>query len=165
MCVFKYHAFIFFMRPPRWRYGTHTILFSDCLFVTKKVEKSLLEAENLSRMNIEEKSTDKNIIPIKYISKKLKSLENGLLSLTFPVRFSEIFLISEISLKFRIFDIDIDLFWETKLSHSEGSPWNCFIWRDEICTIKAKNKNKNVFIITVLKSQSLSKNAWWISPF
>jgi hypothetical protein len=22
MCVFKYHAFIFFMRPPRWRYGT-----------------------------------------------------------------------------------------------------------------------------------------------
>ncbi len=22
MCVFKYHDFIFFMRPPRWRYGT-----------------------------------------------------------------------------------------------------------------------------------------------
>ncbi len=22
MCVFKYHAFIFYMRPPRWRYGT-----------------------------------------------------------------------------------------------------------------------------------------------
>ncbi len=22
MCVFKYHAFIFFMRPPWWRYGT-----------------------------------------------------------------------------------------------------------------------------------------------
>ncbi len=24
MSVFKYHAFIFYMRPPRWRYGTTT---------------------------------------------------------------------------------------------------------------------------------------------
>jgi hypothetical protein len=39
-------------------------------------------------MNIEEKSTDKNIIPRKYISKKTQvPRKNGLLGLIFPVRF------------------------------------------------------------------------------
>jgi hypothetical protein len=35
MSVFKYHAFIYFMRPPRWRYGTSSVQEDVSLFVVK----------------------------------------------------------------------------------------------------------------------------------
>ncbi len=62
MCVFKYHAFIFYMRPPRWRYGTLFALGKNWnekgtfLFIPRKK----FERRNLyicSRMKIEQKGT------------------------------------------------------------------------------------------------------------
>jgi hypothetical protein len=36
MCVFKYHAFIFYMRPPRWRYGTVLAINRWILYVPSR---------------------------------------------------------------------------------------------------------------------------------
>jgi hypothetical protein len=53
MSVFKYHAFIFFMRPPRWRYGTHLVRAFSISWKDFKHIVGSVESDSLSNILVD----------------------------------------------------------------------------------------------------------------